>query len=152
MFHWIIDKKSWHHKSLNYNHKCSNLLMCICFERISQLRQMQFILKWLNTVYNTHFHLQASIYGNKARERKREWKTESDLSHNWWSHDHIQNRTKHLNRWIMGPSPPLQQNHTLHLPLSCSLSPPSPPPHHSFFMFVCVSKRERHTLLHGFSH
>lgn len=62
-----------------------------------------------------------------------------------WSHIY---RTKHLNRWIMGSSPPLQQNHPLHLPLdvwvslSFSLSPPSPPPHHSF-MFVRVSNRER---------
>ncbi len=65
-----------------------------------------------------------------------------------WSHTY---RTKHLKRWIMGPSPPLQQNHSLHLPLDVWLPlilsiTPSPPPHHSFFMFVCVSNRERHTI------
>ncbi len=115
------------------------------------------LLLWMNKKQSCNCHRcrtqiclcrKANMVTKQDREkRKQRLRWSIPLLMITWSHTY---RTKHLNRWIMGPSPPLQQNHPLHLPLDVSLSfspsPPSPPPHHSFFMFVRVSNRERHTI------
>lgn len=115
------------------------------------------LLLWMNEKQYCNCHRcrtqiclcrQANMDTKQDREKRKErlrWSI--PLLMITWSHTY---RTNHLNRWIMGPSPPLQQNHPLHLPLGVSLSHslhhPLPLPHIIFFMFVCVSNRERHTI------
>lgn len=71
---WIIDKKSWHYPPLNYNHKCSYLLMWICFNWMKNnlITATDVVHPEMPEYCNTHLHLQASIYGNKAWEREKE--------------------------------------------------------------------------------